>query len=174
MVTTRREKIFGACAGAAIYRKEMLDQIGLFDEDFFLINEDVDLSFRAQLAGYQCLYVPEAVVRHKASQTIGRDSDISVYYGHRNLEWVYLKNMPAPLIAVTLIPHLIYIFLSGVYFLSNGKGNVYLRAKKDAFKMFRKMMVKRRLIQQNRNVSLFYLWKLFTIENPLKRLTARR
>ena len=152
----------------------MLDQIGLFDEEFFLINEDVDLSFRAQLAGYQCLYVPKAIVRHKASMTIGRDSEISVYYGHRNLEWVYLKNMPAPLIGVTLVPHLIYILLSGVYFLLKGKGRIYLRAKLDALRMFRKMLAKRRVIQQNRKVSLLYLWKLFTIENLINRLTARR
>ena len=167
-------KIFGACAGAAIYRKKMLDTIGLFDDDFFLINEDVDLSFRAQLAGYQCLYVPRAVVRHKASQTIGRDSDTSVYYGHRNLEWVYVKNMPTPLIALTFIPHLIYIFLSGAYFFSIGKGHVYLRAKKDALKTVKKMIAKRNSIQKNRTVSLCRLGQLFTIENPFKRLAARR
>lgn len=171
---TKQEKIFGACAGAAIYCKEMLEEIGLFDEEYFLINEDVDLNFRAQLAGYQCLYVPKAVVRHKASQTIGRDSDTSVYYGHRNLEWVYLKNMPMPLIVATLIPHLIYIFLSGAYFFSMGKGRIYLKAKFDALKTFNKMLVKRRFIQINRKVSLLYLWKLFTFENPIKRLTARR
>ena len=152
----------------------MLDQIGLFDEDFFLINEDVDISFRAQLAGYQSLYVPTAVVRHKASQTIGRDSETSVYYGHRNLEWVYLKNMPAPLIGVTLVPHLIYILLSGVYFLFKGRGRIYLRAKFDALKFYRKMLIKRSSIQKNRKVPLLYLWKLFTIENPIKRLSARR
>lgn len=170
----RLERIFGACAGAAIYRKEMLDEIGLFDEDFFLINEDVDLSFRAQLAGYQCLYVPEAIVRHKASMSIGRDSETSVYYGHRNLEWVYIKNMPTSLIVITLIPHFIYILLAGAYFFRVGKGRVYLQAKKDALKSVRKMITKRKLIQQNRRVSLMYLWRLFTIENPLTRLAARK
>ena len=66
----RREKIFGACAGAAIYRKEMLDEIGLFDEDFFLINEDVDLSFRAQLGRLSMSLRAEAVVRHKTSRPL--------------------------------------------------------------------------------------------------------
>jgi len=56
--------VFGACAGAALYRKRMLDDIGLFDEDFFLLYEDVDLSFRAQLRGYRCIYVPDAIVYH--------------------------------------------------------------------------------------------------------------
>ena len=57
-----REEVFGACAGAALYRKKMLDEIGLFDEDFFLYMEDVDLAFRARLAGWRCIYVPEAKV----------------------------------------------------------------------------------------------------------------
>lgn len=57
--------MFGACAGAAIYRRSMLEDIGLFDEDFFIAQEGVDLSFRAQLKGYKCLYVPTAVVYHR-------------------------------------------------------------------------------------------------------------
>jgi GT2 family glycosyltransferase len=89
------EWIFGACAGAALYRTRMLRDTGIFDEDFFLLYEDVDLSFKAQLKGYKCLYVPEAIVHHKASSSIIYDSPTSVYYGHRNLEWVYIKNMPA-------------------------------------------------------------------------------
>ncbi len=81
--------MFGACAGAALYRTQMLNDIGLFDEDFFLVYEDVDLSFRAQLRDYKCIYVPDAVVYHQAGSSIGDDSPISVYYSHRNLEWVY-------------------------------------------------------------------------------------
>src|SRR3712207_6126046 len=61
--------VFGACAGAAMYRRGMLDDIGLFDEDFFANCEDGDLSFRAQLAGYRCLYVPGSVVYHVGSAT---------------------------------------------------------------------------------------------------------
>ena len=83
---SRRERVFGACAGAALYRTSMLKDIGFFDEDFFLLYEDVDLSFRAQLKGYQCLYVPEAVVYHRGSASLVHDSPVSVYYGHRNLE----------------------------------------------------------------------------------------
>ena len=69
----KQEWIFGACAGAALYRTVMLNDIGLFDEDFFLLYEDVDLSFRAQLKGYRCLLVPDAVVYHKASSSIVYD-----------------------------------------------------------------------------------------------------
>jgi GT2 family glycosyltransferase len=86
----------------------MLRDIGLFDEDFFLLYEDVDLSFRAQLRGYKCLYVPEAVVHHKVSSSIIYDSPTSVYYSHRNLEWVYIKNMPSGLILKTIFSHITY------------------------------------------------------------------
>ena len=72
-----KEYVFGACAGAALYRTEMLRDIGLFDEGFFLLYEDVDLSFRAQLRGYKCIYVPEAVVYHVGSGSIGDDTPTS-------------------------------------------------------------------------------------------------
>ena len=62
--------IFWACAGTELYRTNMLLDIGFFDEDFFLLWEDVDLSFRTQFRGYRCLYVPEAIVYHKASRSI--------------------------------------------------------------------------------------------------------
>jgi GT2 family glycosyltransferase len=169
----RREKIFGACAGAAVYRRSMLEEIGMFDEDFFLINEDVDLSFRAQLAGHGCLFVPEAVVHHNASRTIGRDSDISVYYGHRNLEWVYYKNMPGPLIVITILPHLAYNLLAGAYFFKIGKGRVYWRAKLDAMTGLRRVLVKRKVAQRKRRVPLYAILRLFSMENPLTRLKAR-
>jgi GT2 family glycosyltransferase len=87
--------VFGACAGAAIYRRQMLDVIGLFDEAFFAYYEDADLSFRAQLAGYRCRYVPEAVVYHVGSATTGRASDRTLYLQTRNRIALVLKNYPA-------------------------------------------------------------------------------
>ena len=86
--------VFGACAGAALYRKEMLEQIGFLDEDFFLIHEDTDLNFSAQLAGWKVLYVPTAMVHHKVRSSIGIMSDMAVYYTLRNNEFVRIKNVP--------------------------------------------------------------------------------
>jgi hypothetical protein len=94
--------IFGACAGAAIYRRQMLDAIGLFDEAFFAYYEDADLSFRAQLAGYRCRYVPEAVVYHVGSATSGRGSDRTLYLQTRNRISMVLKNYPARFLAEKL------------------------------------------------------------------------
>ena len=89
------EEVFGPCAGAALYRRTMLDEIGLFDEDFFLFMEDVDLAFRARLSGWKCMYVATAGVVHIHGGTTGFKSDISVYYGNRNLVWYVIKNFPS-------------------------------------------------------------------------------
>ncbi len=167
------EWIFGACAGAAIYRTDMLKDIGLFDEDFFLLYEDVDLSFRAQLMGYKCLYVPDALVYHKGSASIGHDSPTSVYYSHRNLEWVYIKNMPASLIPLTIVPHLIYVFASFLFFVSRGRGKEFIRAKRDALKGLPRMLRKRRAIQRSRRVSDRYIWSILDRELLFPRLFRR-
>ena len=169
----RQERVFGACAGAALYRTKMLDDIGLFDEDFFLVYEDVDLSFRAQLRGYKCLYVPEAIVYHHAGSSIGDDSPNSVYYSHRNLEWVYIQNMPARLIAKTILPHLIYVFSAFVFFVLKGRALDIIKAKLDALKGLKRALAKRRHVQTNRKVSDTYLWSLFEKERLLPRLTRR-
>ncbi len=158
------EWIFGACAGAAIYRTSMIEDIGFFDEDFFLINEDVDLSFRAQLRGYKCLYVPDAIVYHKVSKSIKPNSPTSVYYGHRNLEWVYLQNMPKSLILKTIIPHLIYNLSSLLYFTVNGSFKPFVKAKWHAIKGVGKALEKRKHIQQNKKVDDNYIWDLFEDE----------
>ena len=169
----KQEWIFGACAGAALYRTRMLHDIGLFDEDFFLLYEDVDLSFRAQLKGYKCLYVPEAVVYHKASSSIVYDSPISVYYSHRNLEWVYIKNMPAALILKTIFPHIIYDIAAFFYFGANGRIKEYTKAKWDALKGLKRALEKRRHIQDSRKVDDDYVWGLLEKELFLPRLTRR-
>src|SRR3990172_13075980 len=91
-------EVFGACAGAAIYRRSMLEELAGFDEAFFIVHEDSDLNFRAQLLGYRCIYVPTAVVYHHLGATIGKGSDRAVYFSQRNTEFVYLKNMPLVLL----------------------------------------------------------------------------
>jgi len=90
--------VFGACAGAAIYRRGLFDDIGLFDEDFFLIFEDVDLDLRAQVAGYRCLYVPDAVVYHKRGASTDNASMATISRSWRNEIWVAGKNLPLPLL----------------------------------------------------------------------------
>lgn len=167
------EWIFGACGGASIYRTRMFSDIGCFNPYFFIIYEDVDLSFRAQLRGYRALYVPGAVVYHRASHSIVYDSPMSVYYGHRNLEWVYIRNMPTRLMIRTFFFHLCYMLMSFMFFFVQGRLAVFIRAKKDAFKDLKRVMQERRRIQQLKTVSDDYIWGLLDKEFFFPRLFHR-
>ena len=91
----REEEVFSACGGAAVYRRAMLDQIGLLDDAFFFSGEDVDLGWRAQLAGWRCLYTPAAVVYHHLAATGGGVT--ASYYDGRNLIYILVKDYPAAL-----------------------------------------------------------------------------
>jgi len=84
--------IFGACAGAGIYRRELFKKIGYFDEDFFIFSEDVDLNLRAQLIEERCIYLPKAIVYHWGTATVGFNSDRHVFLGSRNDLLVLFKN----------------------------------------------------------------------------------
>ena len=88
--------VFSACGGAAVYRKSMLREIGRLDDDFFFLLEDVDIAWRAQLAGFRVWYAPGAVVYHHLSAT-GGDVTAS-YYDGRNGIWLIAKNMPSALL----------------------------------------------------------------------------
>jgi len=89
------EHVFSACGGSAVYRRALLDQVGLLDEDFFFSCEDVDIGWRAQLAGWKCVYAPAAVVYHKLKATGG--GTVSSYYDGRNFIWLIAKNYPSGL-----------------------------------------------------------------------------
>jgi len=91
----REEWVFGGCGGAVAYRRDMWEALGGFDEDFFMYCEDVDLNWRAQLAGYRCLYTPRAVAYHRLSATGGGVT--ASYYTGRNTIWVLGKDLPASL-----------------------------------------------------------------------------
>jgi GT2 family glycosyltransferase len=83
------------CSGsAALYRRAMLDEIGLFEEDFFLYCEDTDLGLRARWAGWECAYVADAVVEHRYSHSAGRASPLKAYYVERNRLCLVAKNFP--------------------------------------------------------------------------------
>lgn len=91
-------EVFGACGGAAFYRRSMLAETGLFDEDFFAYLEDVDLNFRANRAGFTCRYIPEAIVYHIGSATTGsKINPFTVRLSTRNNLFLLLKNYPVSL-----------------------------------------------------------------------------
>jgi GT2 family glycosyltransferase len=88
------EEVLFPSGSAALYRRAMLEQIGGFDDDFFLYCEDTDLGLRARWAGWKCLYVPQAVVEHHYSHSAGQVSGLKAYYVERNRLFVLVKNFP--------------------------------------------------------------------------------
>ncbi len=101
--------VFGACAAAALYRKSLFEEVGLFDEDFVSYCEDGDLSFRAQLAGHRCFYVPDAVVYHMGSaSTGGKRSPTATRLGTRNSLSLLVKDLP-----LCVVPHTLPFFALG-------------------------------------------------------------
>ena len=91
-----QQDVFGPSGAVALYRRVMLDQIGLLDEDFESYYEDVDLAWRAQQAGWRCRYVPQAKVLHVHSATSRRQPEHKLYLTTRNRWWTLVKNYPRP------------------------------------------------------------------------------
>ncbi len=117
-----REVLFpSACA--ALYRREMLGEVGLFDEEFFSYCEDADLGLRARLAGWKAVLAPEAVVRHLYSATGGRYSVFKAFHVERNHFWVLLKNMPVRYILVSPF-YTLWRYIVQAYGLFSGRGSV--------------------------------------------------
>ncbi len=145
--------VFSACAAAAFYRREMLDVVGLFDEDFVSYCEDGDLSFRAQLAGYRCLYVPDAVVYHMGSATTGgKRSATATRLGTRNSISLLVKNLP-----LSALPHVLPFFVLGqlarlLVASATGTLGPHLRGLAEARRALPLMLEKRRGIQGKRKV----------------------
>ncbi len=87
--------VFSACGGSSAYRRTLLDQIGLLDDDFFFLLEDIDLAWRAQLAGWRTLYTPHAIVYHHLSASGGGVT--ASYYAGRNILILLVKDVPTPI-----------------------------------------------------------------------------
>lgn len=91
----KEREIFSACAGASIYRRKIFDEIGLFDEVHFAYLEDIDIAYRARIAGYRNYYIPSARVRHAGSATTGSVyNEFKIRYSSRNSIYLIYKNMP--------------------------------------------------------------------------------
>ncbi|MBR5316965.1 MAG: glycosyltransferase family 2 protein [Lachnospiraceae bacterium] len=123
---TKAEEVFSACGGAVIYKKEILDKIGTFDENHFAYLEDCDLGYRAQIFGYRNYYTPDAVVYHAGSGVSGsRYNDFKVSLASKNSIYLIYKNMPLLQIVLNL-PILIPGFLiKYIFFIKKGLGHTY-------------------------------------------------
>jgi GT2 family glycosyltransferase len=146
--------VFGACAAAALYRRDMLDEVGPFDEDFVSYCEDGDLSFRAQLAGYRCFYVPGAVVYHMGSaSTGGKRSPTATRLGSRNSSSLLVKNLP-----LSAVPHVLPFFAAGqlarmITAAVTGSLRAHLEGLAGAWRHLPLMLAKRAEIQKRKKIS---------------------
>jgi|Deesub1362B_J571_1020462.scaffolds.fasta_scaffold00706_11 GT2 family glycosyltransferase len=170
----RQEEVFFPSGCAALYRKEMFDDIGLFDEDFFLYLDDVDIGLRGRLAGWRCIYVPEAVVYHRYSATTEPYSPLKAFLVERNRIWIVIKYFPFSLILVNPFYTLLR-YLYQFYGLLAGRGAgsqmmrresplqmflVLTKAYASALRGFGKMIKKRRMLKAIKRVndSDIYQW----------------
>ncbi len=128
----KKTSVTAACGGACLYRKSVLDEIGLLDETFFAYREDLDLGIRAKLAGYKNIYVPDAEVIHYGSGTANKSGKkynaFKTRLGTRNLVWVNYKNLPFLMHLVNLPFILAGILVKLVFFTLRGLGGTYLKA----------------------------------------------
>jgi len=151
-------EIFGACAAAALYKREMLEEIGTLDNDFFAYYEDVDLSWRAQLYGWKTYYSHKSIVYHKHSASGGK---IKHYYLTRNSIFYLVKNASLKLLFRGLLMRLLKLpyYLINIRDLSgNGLPGKFIRKLRvkgelDVFKFLMKMLRKRKTIMKNKKVS---------------------
>lgn len=120
------QEIFSACGGAVIYKKDILEEIGYFDENHFAYLEDCDLGYRAQIFGYRNYYTPKAVVYHAGSGVSGsKHNEFKVNLSSKNSVYLIYKNMPVIQIIINL-PFLLAGFLvKYLFFVKKGLGNTY-------------------------------------------------
>lgn len=133
-------KIFAACAGAAIYRREVFEQIGYFDEAHFAYLEDIDIGYRARINGFKNRYAAKSIVYHAGSASSGsRYNKFKVELASRNSIFLIYKNMPFLQILLNLPLLLIGFFLKIVFFSKKGYGKTYLIGLKKGFQMAKEL-----------------------------------
>ncbi|NJM55025.1 MAG: glycosyltransferase family 2 protein [Verrucomicrobiae bacterium] len=146
---------FGACAAAALIRREWFERLGGFDADYFCYFEDVDLAFRLRLLGGHVLQVNDAVVRHAGSATTGAGSDFVMYHCTRNQLWTFLKAMPGPLLLPLLPIHMALLLGKWLNAARQGRGAIIAKGIGDGLRAIRPVLAKRAAIQRTRSASTF-------------------
>lgn len=160
------EYVFGATGGASLYRTEMLEEIGLFDEDFFAYFEDIDISLRAQLAGWKVWYEPKAVAYHHVSATSSKLGNFSRYHSLKNFYLVWMKCLPWQL-GVLYSP---FIFLQSLRLLATSvikaRSLIFFKSFAKVVQLLPSTIKKRRKIQSSRKVSVGYINSIISKKFP--------
>lgn len=148
----RSGPVFGACGGAVLYRRELIDDVGFLDEDFFMNVEDTDLAFRAQLLGWSAWFCREAVVRHRISASQGSWSRLTVYYTTRNHLWLCIKNMPTWILIKYFPLNIVETIILFIAACRHGQGAAFVSGFLDGLRGIPKVLRKRREIQRRRQI----------------------
>jgi GT2 family glycosyltransferase len=169
------EEVVFPCASAALYRRAMLDDVGLFDEDYFLYLEDADLGMRGRIRGWRCWYVPTAVAYHLKSSTAGKHSKVKAFHVERNRIFNLVKHAPLPIILASPLATA-YRYALQAYAALSKRGasggflrdyshrdlvGILLRSWGDALRALPPTLRKRRAIQRRRRISRRELYGLF-------------
>lgn len=160
------EEVFAASGGASLYRAEMFNQIGIFDQAFFAYYEDVDISFRAQLAGWKVFYNPEARVYHHVSATSSKLGSFTRYHATKNYYLLYAKNMPGWLYWKYLPRFTLQAIRLAASSLLKGGFWAYIRGLTKAFLLTPHIIRERRRIQGERTVSIDYIDSILVKQRP--------
>jgi len=159
----QEEYVFNACGGSAAYRKAMLEQVGLLDEDFFFSCEDLDLAWRAQLAGWRCVYAPAAIVYHKLSASGG--GVIASFHDGRNFFYLLAKDYPGDLWRThwrAILRAQLRITAEALRAWRGAAARARLRGQLAGLPGVPKMLRKRRAVQRSRTVDQSYLESILT------------
>ena len=165
-------KIFSSCAGACIYDKAKLEITGLFDELHFAYLEDVDLGYRARIAGFDNIYEPASVVYHAGSGFSGsRYNEFKIKLSSRNSVYLILKNMPILQLIINL-PFIVFGYLiKTLFFVLKGYGKVYLKGLLDGFKLyFSKEGHKNKVRFKLSNLKNYFIIEIELLVNIFRRL----
>ena len=166
--------VFAASGGASIYRISMLKEIGLFDEDFFAYYEDVDVSFRAQLAGWKVAYVPGSVAYHQIGATSGKIKGFTTYQAMKNLPLLFYKNVPAKYFKVVGSRLSLAMFLFLLRAISRWQGRFAFKGLFKGLFLIPKKRKERHHIQGNKKVGEEYIWNIITHDLPPNAAALRK
>lgn len=171
----KQENVFGASAGASLYRSEALKDVGFFDDRFFAYYEDTDLSFRLRLKGWRIIYTPKATVNHATGSTSSKISGFTTYQTMKNLPMLFWKNTPARLLPKMLPRFLLaysLILINSLF--KNDRRLPALKGFLVSIKNTPHTFNQRRKIQKSKKVSSDYIWSILYKDLPPTAHSLRR
>ena len=167
-------EVFSGTGGATLYKTALFKDIGLFDEDFFAYYEDVDVSFRAQLAGWKVVYTPDAIAYHKQGATSRKIPGFTVYQIFKNSPMLFIKNVPRQLLFTVGVRFYLSYWLMLANAIVKGNGKPALKGAWMGFILSFKKLGERQQIQKDKRVSADYIKSILWNDLPPEQTGIRK